>query len=339
MGRIVIFSLPKLVRGLIKQSFERWLSRRIPSKEEHQLNSRNIMIYPTRFGLSYLAFVAIVFLLGTNYQNNIILLFSYLLASLFISVMLHSFYNFSQLRFFSKAHQQGYAGDDLHFPIQITAEKMHYDINLHFSDLTINSRVEKITHCPQGSQEMNLVYKSGKRGKHALGRVTVFSEYSLGIFKSKTILDFGHFAIIYPKPKSLIAGQYQLSAQPDEPSIDSYQTSTIVGTDDFSELKSFVRGESRARTAWKQLAKGQGHYSKHYQASQGQLKWLKLNEMPSNDVEMKLSYLSFLVNELTATNQPFGLALSTDSDDTSLNIMPGTGFTHQEACLKALALY
>ncbi len=297
------------------------------------------MIYPTRFGLSYLSFVVLVFLLGTNYQNNIILLFSYLLASLFISVMLHSFYNFSQLRFYSLAKQQGYAGDELYFPIKITAEKTHYDINVHFTDRTLNSQVEKVVQCQQGSHEINLVYKSAKRGKHYIGRVTLFSEYSLGIFKSKTVLDFGHYAIIYPKPTSLITGQYQLSAQSDEPSIDSYQTSTVDGTDDFSELKSFVRGESRARTAWKQLAKGQGHYSKHYQASQGQIQWLKLNDMPSNDVETQLSYLSFLINELSATNQHFGLALSADFTNKSMNISPSAGFNHQQACLTALALY
>ena len=334
-----MFSLPKSVRKLLDKTFEHWLARRIPARKEHQLNSRNIMIYPTRFGLSYLAFVVLVFLLGTNYQNNIILLFSYLLASLFISVMLHSFYNFSQLRFYSMAKQQGYADDTLYFPIKITAEKTHYDINVHFTDRTLNSQVETIVQCQQGSQEINLAYKSSKRGKHYLGRVTLFSEYSLGIFKSKTVLDFGHYAMIYPKPKSLVTGQYQLSAQPDEPSIESYQTTNIAGTDDFSELKHFVRGESRARTAWKQLAKGQGHYSKHYQASQGQLRWLKLSDMPSNDVETQLCYLSFLISELTATNQSFGLALCADSNNKSMNIPPSAGFKHQQACLTALALY
>jgi uncharacterized protein (DUF58 family) len=336
---MTVFSLPKLLRNSFQKKFEYWLTRRIPSKQEHQLNSRNIMIYPTRFGLSYLAFVALVFLLGTNYQNNIILLFSYLLASLFISVMLHSFYNFSQLRFYSKAQQQGYAGDELYFPIQITADKTHYDINLHFSDRTIHSPCEKVAQCQQNSTKVNLAYKSTKRGKHALGRVTIFSEYSLGIFKSKTILDFGHYAIIYPKPISLNAGQYQHSSPADELSTESFQTSSLDGTDDFSELKSFVRGESRARTAWKQLARGQGHYSKHYQTNQSQLKWLNLYDMPGNDVEMKLSFLSFLVNELTATNQAFGLSLSTDSRNTSINILPSSGFRHQQTCLTALALF
>ncbi|PKG84693.1 hypothetical protein CXF85_07825 [Colwellia sp. 75C3] len=333
------FSIPESVSGFFNRNFERWLSKRIPTRDEHQLNSRNIMIYPTRFGLSYLGFVVLVFFLGTNYQNNIILLFSYLLASVFISVMLHSFYNFSQLRFYSRAKQLGYADDLIYFPIKVTADKTHYDINAHFTDRTLISQSEHIAQCAQGSEEIKLTYKSSKRGKHYLGRVTVFSEYSLGLFKSKTVLDFGHYAIVYPKAKNLVAGQYQFSAQPDEPNMESYQTTNSVGTDDFSELKSFVRGESRARTAWKQLAKGQGHYSKHYQASQGQLQWLKLKDMPSNDVETQLAYLSFLIGELTATNQAFGLSLSADINNESMNIAPNVGFEHQQACLTALALY
>ena len=334
-----LFSLPKPVSLFFHQKFERWLSKRIPNQKEHQLNSRNIMIYPTRFGFSYLGFVVLIFLLGTNYQNNIILLFSYLLASLFISVMLHSFYNFSKLRLYSMAKQQGFANETMYFPIKIMAEKTHYDINIYFTDPQLSSKPEKITQCEQGSQTINLVFKTSKRGKHYLGRVTVFSEYSLGFFKSKTVLDFGHFAIIYPKPKSLISGQYQLSSIADDENIESYQTSHQTGTDDFSELKSFVIGESRARTAWKQLAKGQGHYSKHYQASQSQLLWLRLDDMPSNDLETNLSYLSFLIGELSSTNQSFGLVLSANSSNSAMDIEPDTGLNHQQRCLTALALY
>ena len=334
-----LFSILKTVKFFLNNNFERWLAKRIPNQQEHQLNSRNIMIYPTRFGLAYLAFVILVFLLGTNYQNNIILLLSYLLASLFISVMLHSFYNFSQLRFYSLAKQEGYAEQTLYFPIKITADKTHYDINIHFTDKSLDSQFEKIRICEEGCEDIALTYKSSRRGQHPLGRITVYSEYSLGLFKSKTVLDFGHYAVIYPKAKNLIAGQFQLSAQNEEPSLESYQNANILGTDDFSELKSFVRGESRARTAWKQLAKGQGHFSKHYQASQSQFQWLKLSDMPSNDIEVKLAYLSFLIGELSSTNQSFGLELSPDSSNTTMNVPPSSGLKHQQACLTALALY
>jgi len=333
------FSVPMTFKHFFQKKLDRWLSKRIPANKEHHLNSRNIMIYPTRFGLAYLAIVMLVFLLGTNYQNNIILLFSYLLASLFISVMLHSFFNFTKLGFHSIALQEGFAETTLYFPIKIMANKTHYDLNFTFTDASLKSRSQKVVQCEEGTSQVNLPFKSAKRGKQHLGRVTIFSEYSLGIFKSKTVLDFGHYAIIYPKPKSLVSGQFQLGSQPDEPSSESYQTTNTVGTDDFSELKSFVKGESRARTAWKQLAKGQGHFSKHYQASQGQLQWLRLDEMPSNDIETKLAYLSFLIGELTASNQCFGLTLSVDKTNKQHHIAPSTGVNHQQACLTALALY
>ncbi len=339
MAITTIFSLPKSVKKFFDNNFERWLARRIPARQEHQLNSRNIMIYPTRFGLSYLSFVILVFLLGTNYQNNIILLFSYLLVSLFISVMLHSFYNFSQLRFYSMSQQQGFSEGTLYFPIQVIAKKTHFDINFYFTNALSGNQNQTITQCHEGSHEIKLPYQASSRGKHQVGRVTVFSEYSLGIFKSKSVLDFDHTALVYPKPKRLVAGQYQLSSQSEEPNTDTRQTVNIAGTDDFSELRSFVRGESRARTAWKQLAKGQGHFTKHYQEGQGQLQWLKLSEMPSNDIEEKLAYLSFLVIELSASNETFGLEIYTDTANNSANIAPNSGAIHQQDCLTALALY
>jgi len=339
MPTTTVNSLTTSVRGFFNKNFERWLARRIPARQEHQLNSRNIMIYPTRFGLSYLGFVALVFLLGTNYQNNIILLFSYLLASLFISVMLHSFYNFSQLRFFSSAQQQGFSEDTLYFPIQVMAEKTHFDLNFYFTQALAGNKNQNIAQCHEGNYEVKLPYQALSRGQHQIGRVTVFSEYSLGMFKSKSLLNFGHTALVYPKPKKLVAGQYQLSSQSEEANKNTNQTVNLVGTDDFSELKSFVRGESRARTAWKQLAKGQGHFSKHYQEGQGQLQWLKLAEMPSNDIEEKLAYLSFLVIELSASNETFGLEIYTDIANNSKNIAPNSGAIHQQDCLTALALY
>lgn len=339
MAAIFSDSIIKPIRGYFNHKLEQWLSKRNPSQKYHQLNNKNIMIYPTRFGLSYVAFVTLLFLLGTNYQNNIILLFSYLMASFFITVMLHSFFNFTQLQFTSVAEQQGYVGEKIYFPILITSKKVHFDLNIHFRDKSLTHDVKKIPLCETGNQEITLAYRALKRGELKLGRVVVFSEYSYGLFKSKTLLDFGHKAIIYPKAIKLSANQYQFSSQNEDSQIESQQTSNNVGTDDFFELKSFIKGESRARTAWKQLAKGQGHYSKHYQQSQGQLQWLKLDEMPSNNIETQLSYLSFLVTELSATNQSFGLLLYPDNTNHSLNICPDSGQKHQQACLKALALY
>lgn len=331
--------LLKSVKKLINTSFERWLSRRNPQQYEHQLTSRNIMIYPSRFGFTYLLFVVVLFLLATNYQNNIILLLSYLLASLFITVMLHSFYNITKLSFSSIAQQSGYANDTLYFPIYVKTTKIHYDINAFFSNRSLPTIASKIEQCQLGANILTLTYKPTSRGQHQLGRVTVFSEYSLGFFVSKSILDFGHCALVYPQPKTLNLTKLLGGSQTKDNASNTHQTSNFKGNDDFFELKRFVIGESNSSIAWKQEAKGRGRFSKHYHQYQSQLVWLSIIDMPGESVEMKLSYLSFLVSELTALNQEFGLALSSNVNDKSINIAPNTGVKHQQACLTALALY
>jgi uncharacterized protein (DUF58 family) len=331
--------LLKPFKVLINTSFERWLSRRNPQQFEHQLSSRNIIIYPSRFGFAYLVFVVLLFLLATNYQNNIILLVSYLLVSLFITVMLHSFYNITKLSFSSVAQQSGYANDTLYFPIYVKTTKIHYDINAFFSNRSLPTVASKIEQCQLGSNVLNLTYKATSRGQHRLGRVTVFSEYSMGLFVSKSILDFGHYALVYPQPKTLQLSELTSATQTNEDVTSNYQTSHTKGSDDFFELKKFVMGESNSSIAWKQEAKGRGRFSKHYHQYQSQLVWLSITDMPGHSIEMKLSYLSFLVSELTALNQEFGLALSRNINDESTNIAPGAGITHQQTCLTALALY
>lgn len=326
------------IKQLFKNSFERFLSKRIPAKKQHQLNNKNIMIYPTRFGLGYLAIVVLIFLLGTNYQNNIILLLSYLLASLFITVMFHSFYNFNGLQISSDSKQQGYAASTISYPIHIKTNKQHFDIHLHFSSQSEQAKPVYLAEVPIGVSTIQLPIKFKQRGLVNLGRVTVYSEYSLGIFKSKTVLDFAHQAIVYPAPKPLTTGKLLLGSLATDKDDFEAQAQTVVGQDDFSELKTFVVGESQARTAWKQLAKGQGHFSKHYQSTQSSLQWLKLSDMPGYDLELKLSYLSYLINELSMSQQTFGLALSEDITS-ALNIEPSSGIAHQKACLTALAVY
>ena len=338
-----IFLLPNLlikaIKTLINTSFERWLLRRNPQQFEHQLSSRNIMIYPSRFGFAYLVFVVVLFLLATNYQNNIILLLSYLLASLFITVMLHSFYNVTQLRFSSHAQQSGYANDTLFFPIYVKTTKIHFDINAFFSHSGFESKATKIERCQSGVNVLTLAYKATSRGKHCLGRVTVFSEYSLGLFISKSILDFGHYALVYPQPKLFHLTDLMKHSQNNDDVTSNLQTSHVKGSDDFFELKRFVIGDPNSSVAWKQLAKGRGRFSKHYHQYQSKVLWLSILDMPGNSVEIKLSYLSFLVGELTISNQEFGLVLSNDVNDKNLNVAPNTGIKHQHACLQALALY
>lgn len=343
------------IRTFISKRVDRWLSKRVPSNVEHKLTSRNIFIMPTRFGFTYLFFDILLFLLGTNYQNNTILLLSFLLASLFITVMMHSFYNFSQLAFSSSAIQYTFAKQQAYFPITIKAQKLHYDLNFLFpaQHLPINTKSRKaklsqkersitVEECEIGDSQVLIPYLASKRGVVNLGRVKIFSEYSLGLFITWAMLDFSHQLVVFPQQKKLNnSPNYLSNLEGDDEQNPNTFNRTSAGTDDFSELKNFITGESQARVAWKQLARGQGKLSKHYESQQGSLRWLKLSNMPSYDIETKLSYLSYLIVEYSKSGLDYGLFLdvptATEKTNGAIKIMPNSGYQHQQACLIALA--
>lgn len=323
--------------------FDTWLKRRVPGRSHHKLSRHNIFIMPTKFGFAFLLFVFLLFLLATNYQNNIIMLMSYLLASFFISVMMHSFYNFSGLGFKSTAQHSGFAKQTINIPITIISAKRHFDLTLSFAKQPkqLKQQQQKIyfEQCHAGNTEVFLPYVAKQRGTVNIGRIKIASEYSFGLFVSWAVLDFSHQITVYPQPKKINASQYRLAGQDNQSESTTNYANQSAGLDDFSELKGYVLGESRARIAWKQFARGQGRYTKHYQSQQGSLPWLKLNEMPSADLESQLSYLCYLVLEYSHSEQCFGLDLTVNNIASHVDrkIAPDSGFTHQTACLIALA--
>lgn len=329
------------LKSFFQKRFDAWLKRRVPSSFHHTLSRRNIFIMPTKFGFAYLLFVFLLFLLATNYQNNIIMLMSYLLASLFISIMIHSFYNFSGLGFKSTATHSGFAEQAISIPISIITDKPCFDLTLSFVK-TPQYKVS-LEHCSQGDTKVILPYVSKERGVITTGRVKISSEYSFGLFISWAVLDFSHQLTIYPHPKKINENQYRLTGQENQNSCATSYESHTPGLDDFSELKDYVLGESKSRTAWKQFARGQGRYTKHYQNQQSTLNWLKLSDMPSVNIETQLSFLCYLVLEYCRGELQFGLDLTSKESGVEISpdqkIEPDLGFVHQKNCLTALATY
>ena len=271
----------------INQRFNRWLSRRIPANNKQSLHKNNIFILPTRFGLAYLLFVFILFLLATNYQNNLIMLLSYLMASLFITGMMHSFFNLSGLKFEAKPISYAHENSSLYFLLTLTSTITRYDINVQFE----HQNNVHLSQCAKGDTSFELPFFAHKRGRLSPGRVKISSEYCLGLFSTWTHCDFQLEGVVYPKVKSFDNIEAHLSYPDQNPNNSS--SMLLPQGDDFYELKNYIVGEPLSRVAWKQLAKGQGWLSKHHSESKGDTVWLNLDNMPVNDIETKLQLLCF----------------------------------------------
>lgn len=316
------------IKNFFKTKFDFWLKKRIPAALKQSLSNRNVFIFPTKFGFIYLLFDLILFLLATNYQNNLIMLLSYFLASLFISAMLHSFFNLSGLHLAANPIVKGFAGGNLYLPIKLVSSKGRFDLNFSFvQQATVNLANLNTNQLENVKNEVLVPYYCAKRGIFPAGRVKLSSEYSLGLFTCWTQLAFASSFIVYPEPKPI---HLKLNSQLlDEEAVNS--TKMVEQGDDFYQLKNYVLGEALSQVAWKHVAKGQGWFSKANEQKVGQQQWLNLAKMPSGNIEQKLSYLCYLAQENCQQGVTFGLDLGVSK------IGPAKGKEHLAQCLMTLA--
>ena len=341
-------SIKTLVKLALQKRFNAWLIRRIPRDSQQQINHRNIFIMPTRFGTSFVLFIFLLFLLGTNYQNNIILLISYLLVSFFIVVLHHSFFNLSGLRFQATSSLQGFVDSQLYFPIVVTSDKARFNVGFYFeslpamansqgSELKRSDKPNKITidHVAQGENNIRVPYRVSQRGHYSLGRVVIISEYGFGLFKTWTRLDFAQKITAYPQP---IAYAWSDSVQDtngeeEEKSSESYQDSFQAGQDEFHQLQHYQLGEPFSRVAWKQVARGQGWLTKQYQQTLSGKLQLDFTYLPAGTLEQRLSWLSYAIKDCSNKQIAFSLKLPNQM------IEYENSTQHTLKCLAALARY
>lgn len=322
-----MFGIKNTFSQLFSDKFDLWLNKRIPAKLFHQLSNRSIFIFPTGLGFGYLFVTLLIFLLGTNYQNNVIVLVSYLMASFFITVMMISFFNFKGIAITGVEQVSGHAEQDLELSITLASanKNKRFDLHLGFKDQPA-VRLDVLNE----QSTVKLPYIINTRGQHALTRLKVSSEYAFGLFTTWSWLNFGTQALIYPKPKVVQQKFIKLMEG------DAEQQSLVnnkPGIDDFNELATYKTGESLARVAWKQLARGQGKFTKHYHQETGSAQWLNFTDMPSASLETKLQHLCYLVLLYHQSDIAFGLSLP------NKQLKPQKGSQHVKACLSALALF
>ncbi len=294
------------------------------------LDLRSIFIFPSVFGGLFLLLCLCLFLLGTNYQNNLMLALCFFLVALFLINLFTSYLNFARLKISLGNTQHVYAGDDIRFAIWISqhsGEENTAHGKLQFRFWLQKDSIEVDVDSTQNPIWITLPTR--RRGQYSMPRLTVSSYYPLGLYRCWTHLLFDHSTLVYPKPVPCEMALDYLSEDNNE----SESHAITRGHDDFDGLKSYQLGDPLYHVAWKQVAKGQGMVSKQFSSSQSSSGWLRLLPCSADNVEHKLGQLCFMVNQLSQQQVTFGLDLG------SVQIAPDSGVHHQEACLAALATF
>ncbi len=309
------------------QRRELWLNKRIPSNNVIQLNINNTFILPSSFGWSCIGIVICFFVLGTNFQNNIILLLCYFLLAMILLAVFHSYFFFIQHKITFLDIQADFENRQMFLPIQISSL-----LNYKGGCLLINTHKQNpiLYHANALSERVKVPLPAYKRGAYRCPKVTVLSSYGFGLFKCWTHLSPKLDFYVYPsmQKSSIILNQTNNSAQLAHSSDSQY-----VISDDLQGIREYQVTDPMHHVSWKHVAKGQGMLTKDFTEPKGVSGWLRLSDLRYLDTEHALKCLCYQVQQLDKDQVQFGLDLG------STQILPQEGQTHLYECLRQLSLY
>lgn len=315
--------------GKLQPRINTWLNKRIPPATSFSLNLGNIFIFPSRFGMLYLVLCMALFILGTNYQNNLILLLGFFLLALFLVSLLSSYLNFAGLNIMLGKVSHPFAGDSASLPlwIDVSAQKQRAHGRLHVG--LYGEKVQLSVDLDKLTNPAELSVPTSRRGALTLPRITLSSYFPLGLFRCWTHLRFDRKVLVYPSPLPCPVVTYSAASEHESEG----NVATAEGYDDFDSLSEYQLGQPLYHVAWKQVAKGQGMISKTFSSTSNNEVWLRLTPRPGDDLERCLSHLCFMVLEMENRGQRFGLTIGDKV------IQPAKSHAHRHQCLSSLALY
>jgi uncharacterized protein (DUF58 family) len=314
------------LRQQLKQRWHRWLARRIPAAASVRLTQRRIFIVPTRVGLAFSLALILMLLAAINYQNSLAYALTFLLASVFIVAILHTYRNLAGLVLKASGARSVFVGEQGQFRLRLeSSARAHQAIALGWPGMAYQTQDVPA----QGVSECALSLPALRRGWLRPGRLRVESRFPLGILVAWSWVDLDQALLVYPQP---LEGELPLAAGADDELHEQGMRALGQGSEDFQGLKSYQPGDSKRRLHWKAYSRGQGLLVKDFAALSGRDPLLDFEAL-AGDVELRLSLLCHWVLQLSERQQPFALRLPGQV------LAPASGEQHREACLRALALF
>jgi uncharacterized protein (DUF58 family) len=314
----------KAVLNALRQRFNTWLFRPKIESGTVILTQRRVFILPTRQGVA-LGFVLVLMLLGDiNYSLSLGYVLTFLLAMMAVMSMLHSFRNLAHLEIRAGRTAAVFSGETARFVFHFRNPGATDRYQLTLRDDNGNA----VSFDVPARQENEVIFPlpATRRGWLQPGRLTLYTEFPLGLFHAWSYLHFDTRCLVYPKPL------------PDAPlppgnAPDGTGKRSITGDDDFAGLRVYVEGDALPRIAWKAYARGQGLQVKQFSALAGEELWLDFADTPEPDTEGKLARMARWVLNAEAHGLRYGLRLP-DGE-----LPPNSGSAQRDECLRRLALF
>jgi uncharacterized protein (DUF58 family) len=307
------------------QLYNAFFGPRLPEPGTIFLRQQRVYILPTRPGLAFAVALVVMLIGSVNYNLSLGYILTFLLASMALVAILHTFRNLVHLHISPGRVEPVFAGEIAWFELYVE-NRAGYDRS------SISLWLQgKATHCDVASGRgttVSVPVAAQRRGWLTAGRITVDTRFPVGLLRAWSYIQPDMRCLVYPKPDDGILPLPEPAGGSGEKRVAG------GGSDDFAGLRPYQAGDSPRHINWKAAARGQGLQTKVFSGRAAAELWLDWNQLPANlDVESKLSRLTRWVLSADRDGLRYGLRLP------GLECAPDAGEPHRLACLRELALY
>jgi uncharacterized protein (DUF58 family) len=311
---------------------ERLLSPQ-PDTVASGLKRQRVYILPTRPGFLYCIALFTMLLGAINYSNSMAYILTFLLGSVYLVCLLHTYRNLAGLVINDGIPKPVFAGETALFPLIIDNRhgqaRFALQFMLHPSPKEIHGIKPVTTNLQDNEwQRVEIPASASKRGLFSAGRVMIFTCFPLGLFRAWSYIHLGEKCVVYPGPEGI--DQFPEPVSAEEQGLEG----TRPGTNDFDGFRQYHPGDSIRNIAWKAVAREQPLLVKRFSGEGGHtlmLTWEDVSHL--QDTELRLSQLCRWI--LLAEKQDWACGMNIPG----CRIEPAQGILHRNRCLEALARF
>lgn len=309
-----------------QERFRNWLTRqRQANRQTVRLDRHRIYIFASRPGAAFLLLLLAMLSGCINYDLSLGYILTFLLGSLFLISLFHTFRNLLDLRISPGRSEATFAGEPARFELIV-----HNPSPLVRRALRLSYEQATSTLCDiaaTGESRVWLSLPTQRRGRIAAPRLTLDTFFPLGWFRAWSYLWFDQQALVYPQPER------NPPPLPSEGYASGRGRAQAPGHDDFAGLRAHQAADSPRHIAWKQAARSEALLTKTFEGEAAEALWLDWAQLPGAlPQEAKLSRMTAWVLAATELELCYGLRLP------DAELPPAQGETQRNRCLAALAL-
>ena len=311
-----------------KSKTDNWLEERFPESRQVTLNLKRIFVFPTSSSLALLIAIALLFVMGVNFQNSLAYALCFWLLALIVISIFFTYRNLSNVTVKSVQSNNCFAGEKAVFELAISClakqKKSAIYIGWKGQDVALLDLNDK------QSVNFKLSHATTKRGRFKPDKLTIFTRFPVGLVKGWSYAQLDMQSIVYPTP--LLQDTANNGKGLDDEAEQGLEIAR--GTTDFSGIRDYQAGDSPKHIHWGAYAKTGKVFSKTFVDYANHDLWLEFDALHDiQGTETKLSHLCALVLQYYQEQQTFGLKLP------ERTIQPANGEAHKNTCLMALALF